>query len=276
MKGIRSTYFRAFRLVLAVSGIFIAASMLFSGVLQAQKVESLPKPTDYVSDYAHVLSPEAIARLDSIASQLDHSQANAQIAVVTVHTLDGDDSADYATTLFETMKIGKKGSDRGVLLLFAIDDHKRSIKVGYGLEGILTDARTGDIGRAMVPALRANDYDGALTLGVTQIAQVIAADAGVTLNEDPAMAARPMRHQQHGGAGQLIIIVLVLLFFGGSFLVRLLVGFGLLSSWGRGGGGWGGGGFGGGGFGGGGDGGGGGFGGFGGGSTGGGGSDGSW
>ena len=276
MKGIRSTYFRAFRLVLAVSGIFIAASMLFSGVLQAQKVESLPKPTDYVSDYAHVLSPEAIARLDSIASQLDHSQANAQIAVVTVHTLDGDDSADYATTLFETMKIGKNGSDRGVLLLFAIDDHKRSIKVGYGLEGILTDARTGDIGRAMVPALRANDYDGALTLGVTQIAQVIAADAKVTLDDAPMAAAPVPQHHSSGMNWVKVIIVLIVIAL---YLMRVLGSWGIFGLWGlglfgggRGSGGsnWGGGSFGGG------SGGGGGFGGFGGGSFGGGGAGGSW
>jgi len=42
----------------------------------AQTVDALPKPTDYVSDNAHVLSPEAIARIDRIAAQLDHSQAN--------------------------------------------------------------------------------------------------------------------------------------------------------------------------------------------------------
>ena len=59
----------------------------------------MPQPTDYVSDFAHVLSPESIARLDSICGQLDHSTANAQIAVVTVQSLDGDDAADYANQL---------------------------------------------------------------------------------------------------------------------------------------------------------------------------------
>jgi hypothetical protein len=44
----------------------------------AERVEDLPQPTDYVSDFAHVLSPEAVARLDRICAQLDHSKANAQ------------------------------------------------------------------------------------------------------------------------------------------------------------------------------------------------------
>jgi len=166
-----------------------------------------------------------------------------------------------------------------VLILLAVRDHQRRIEVGYGLEGILPDGKLGDIGREMVPQLRANDFDGAVTLAVDEVAQVIAADAKVTLDEEPAMAARPMQ-QQHPGVGQVILIIIVLIFFGGFFILRLLMSFGMLfGGWGRGpwiggGGGWGGGG----GFGGGGGGGGGGsgFGGFGGGSFGGGGAGGSW
>ena len=263
-------------MLLPILAVFLAFSTL---ALRAERVEDLPQPTDYVSDYAHVLSPEAIARVDSICRQLDHAQGGAQIAVVTVHTLDGDDTADYATRLYEKMKIGSKATDRGVLLLFAVDDHKRSIKTGYGVEGILPDGKTGDIGRSMVPDLRANDFDGAILLGVTQIAQVIADDAHITLNEDASTAEynRPM-HRGSPVLAKLILLILVLVFFGGFSLLRMLFGWGLFfggwgnggwrgggyNGWGGGGGGWGGGS------------GGGGFGGFGGGSTGGGGSDGSW
>jgi uncharacterized protein len=273
MKGFRRVRSTVFRLLVAVFlGVLPTA---LPQVLLAERVEDLPKPTDYVSDYAHVLSPEAIAQIDSICAQLDHSKADAQIAVVTVQTLDGDDTADYATTLYSKMGIGKKGEDRGVLLLFAIRDHKRSIKTGYGLEGILPDAKTGDIGRSMVPQLKAGDFDGAVTLGVSEIAQVIAQDAGVTLENQPVPAPRHAVH--HGGFGPFIFLIILLIFFAGGPLTRLLLGYSLLTSGWRGGG-WGGGfgGGGGGGWGGGGDSGGGGFGGFGGGDTGGGGSDGSW
>jgi uncharacterized protein len=270
MKGIRRIHSTHFRLLLAVSAVFFATA------LAAEKLEDLPKPTDYVSDFAHVLSPESVARIDQIAAQLDHSQANAQIAVVTVQTTDGEDALDYATQLYHNEGIGKKGSDRGVLIFFAIQDHKRAIITGYGVEGILPDGKTGDIGRSVVPLLRAGQYGDAALSEVSQVAQVIADDAKVTLNtEGVEPMPRPAHHA--GSAIHLIVLVLVLLFFGGSWLFRLLFGLGLMSSW-RGGG-WGGGGFGGGGgggWGGGGDGGGGGFGGFGGGDTGGGGSSGSW
>ena len=144
---------KAFQRAQVVGLQLLAVSLFcyFGSAVLAEQVKDLPKPTDYVSDFAHVLSPQAVAQLDSICSQLDHSKANAQIAVVTVHNLDGDDAADFANELEDKWKIGRKGSDRGVLVLLAVDDHKYRIDVGYGLEGILTDGKVGDIGREMVP-----------------------------------------------------------------------------------------------------------------------------
>jgi uncharacterized protein len=268
MKGSHRAISKVFRLLLAVSLGFSASAAL------AEPVKDLAQPADYVSDYAHVLSADTVARLDRICAQLDHSQANAQLAIVTVTTMDGNDAADYANQLEDKWKMGKKGSDRGVLFLLAVNDHKYRIDVGYGLEGILPDGKVGDIGRDMVPDLRASDYDGAVSLAVGELAQVIAADAKVTLTDDqPAPGVRePVRHS--AGVPKLIFILILLIFFGGFNLLRFLFAFGLFGGgWGRGpfigGGGFGGGGFGGGG-------GGGGFGGFGGGGFGGGGAGGSW
>jgi uncharacterized protein len=278
MEASNRSWMNPFRLLVAV--VLIA----FASVLAAERVEDLPQPTDYVSDFARVLSPQAIERLDRICTQLDHSQANAQVAIVTVRTLEDQDAADFASQLEDKWKIGKKGSDRGVLILLAVNDRKRRIDVGYGLEGILPDAKVGDIGREMVPYLRANDYDNAVLLAVTQIAQVIAADAKITLDEPgqaqdlppPHYGQRPVRHGFP--LGGLIFLIIILLFFGGFRFLAFLFGWNLLTGGYRGGGpfiggGWGGGGFGGGGGSGG---GGSGFGGFGGGDFGGGGAGGDW
>jgi uncharacterized protein len=258
-----------------------AVLLLFSAsVLLAERVEDLPKPTDYVSDFAHVLSPEAIARIDSLCAQLDHSAANAQVAVVTVKNLDGDDAADWASRLEDKWKMGKKGSDRGVLLLLAVDDHKYRIDVGYGLEPILPDGKVGDIGREMRIDLRQNDYNDAVMMAVGQIGQVIAQDAHVSLNDQGQPLEQPAQNVRRSSPfGGFILLIFLMMFFGGSWIFRLLFGWGLLSSIFGGRGGWTGGGGGagswgsGGGWGGG---GGGGFGGFGGGSFGGGGAGGSW
>jgi uncharacterized protein len=274
MEGLRRARLTMILPLLAVLFVFLPVP------LRAQAVSSLPQPTDYVSDFAHVLSPDAITRLDSICQQLDHSQANAQIAVVTVHDLNGDDAADYANQLEDHWKMGNKGDNKYAMVLLAVADHKYRIEVGYGLDGILPDGKTGDIGRDMVPDLKAGDYDGAVTVAVGEVAQVIADDAKITLNQDEPVAPPSQPVSQGVPVSKIILLILLLVFFGGGSLLRMLFGASLFfGGWGRGnwrgGTGMGGGGFGGGGFGGG---GGGGFGGFGGGGGGfgGGGAGGSW
>ncbi len=258
--------------LLAVFALLLASSSL----VLAERLQDLPQPTNYVSDFAGVLSPQTQASLNALCTQVDR-QAHAQIAVVTIKSLDGEPIENFATALEDKWKVGKKGTDRGLLLIFATNDRKYRIEVGYGLEGILPDGRVGDIGRQMVPYLRQNDFDGAITMAVQQIAGVIAADAGVTLTAQRRRGPPPVPQPQPLTLGEVVVLGLVLL--GVIFLLARLGGSGLLGfligmfMGGGGGGGWGGRG-GGGGWGGGGD--GGGFGGFGGGSSGGGGASGSW
>ncbi len=250
----------------------------------AETVASLPAPTGYINDFAGVLSPDVKADLERLCTAVDR-QAHAQIAVVTVHTIDNDQPIeDFTTELEDKWKVGAKGTDRGIILLFEIQPRHGRIEVGYGLEGILNDAKVGDIGRSMTADAAAGNYNAAVTSGVRQIANIIATDAGVTLQT----AARPRQQQVRSSTGigigpLLFIAVIVAIFFfssrgrggrggggGGSGLGWFLLG-NLLGGGGHGyggGGGWGGGG------GGGGSDDGGGFGGFGGGSSGGGGASG--
>jgi len=251
--------------------------------LAAEPIASL-HPSNYVNDFAGVLDSATQARLNDLCFQVEQ-KAHAQIAVVTVKSLDGQDVVSYAVALYQKWGIGKKGSDRGVLILLATQDRKYWTTAGYGLEPILPDGKVGGFGREAVPLLRKGDYAGAATLMTARVASVIAQDAGVTLENQPSPTATRQRPAPGAGVGAAIA---VLIFFfivisilraifrsgggGGSgmgFLLGMLLGSG---GFGGGRGGYGGGGFGG--FGGGG--GGGGFGGFGGGSTGGGGAGGSW
>ena len=265
------------RLYVACSIAVLACFSLFA---RPQAVKDLPRPTDYVSDYAHVISPQTTYQINHLCGEVDH-EAHAQIAVVTIDTLNGEPIQQYAVELEDTWKVGPKSSDRGVIVLLAVKDRRRFIETGYGLEGILPDGKVGEIGRQMVPMLRNNDFDGAVTLAVDEISQIIAQDAGVQLKPLTHWGAAQQRPhatlgQIIGGIVFLILVVVFLLWAGGSGLLGFLLGmfFGGGGRWGGGGFGGGGGDFGGGG-GGGGD-GGSGFGGFGGGSTGGGGAGGDW
>lgn len=185
--------------------------------LTAETVGSLPQPSGYVNDFAGVLSPPTKQYVERLCTQVDR-QAHAQIAVVTIKTLDGDESIEeFATALEDKWKVGNK-DDRGVLMLLVMQPRRGRIEVGYGLEGILNDAKAGDIGRAMAPFARQGDYNRAVTLGVQQIAQIIATDAGVTLAQPmPQYSRQPQREPAQlslwkivlGGAGVLFVLFLL-------------------------------------------------------------------
>src|ERR1700733_8135699 len=106
----------------------------------AEKVSTMPAPTGYIDDYAGVISASANTELEAISNEV-HNKTRAQIFLVTVKSTEGEEVQTFANELFAKWKIGEKKTDRGVLLLFAIDDHKRWIEVGYGLEGNLNAAK---------------------------------------------------------------------------------------------------------------------------------------
>ena len=147
----------------------------------AERVSTMPAPTGYINDYAGVLTAPAKTELEDLCREL-HDKTKAQIFVVTINTLDGESVDTFSNQLFHKWKIGEKKTDRGLLILLAINDHQRRIEVGTGFEGLINDAKSGDIGREMVPNLKAADYDGAVRIGVDRLAQIVAADSNVTLD----------------------------------------------------------------------------------------------
>jgi uncharacterized protein len=250
------------------------AVIVLAACASAEPVASL-KPRGYVNDFAGVLSPSTITQLEEMCQQVEE-KAHASVVVVTVKSTDGEDTFNYSVDLYQKWGIGQKGKDRGVLILFAVQDRKRSIRVGYGLEGILPDGKVGGFGREAVPYLQRGDYDGAVSLLTSRIVDVIAKDAGVEITTSQPrriepLQSRPQPRQVELSPGKILAIIALIIFVLAVPPLRRLLFYVFLFGGGggdRGGGSWGGGG----GFGG----GGGGFGGFGGGSTGGGGADGSW
>lgn len=125
------------------------------------------KPTEdfYVNDYASVISENTKKHIMD-QNILLHDKTGAQIVVVTVPSLDGEDVESYANGLFRDFGIGDKTKNNGLLLLISTGDRKVRIEVGYGLEEILPDGKTGRIiDNYMITSLKNNDYDTASLKG---------------------------------------------------------------------------------------------------------------
>ncbi|HAS73149.1 MAG TPA: hypothetical protein DCS67_03295 [Clostridiales bacterium UBA8960] len=87
-------------------------------------------------------------------------KTGAQIVVVTVESLNGQDIESYARGLFNQWGIGDAQKNNGLLLLIAYGDRQSRIEVGYGLEGALNDAKTGRIqDDYLIGNFQAGDYD---------------------------------------------------------------------------------------------------------------------
>lgn len=127
------------------------------------------KPTGYVNDYANVLSPSFKTSEEKKLSAYTKQTSN-EIAVVTVATTGDMIIDDYAQGLFDQWKPGVSGKDNGIIILFAMQDHKDRIQTGCGLEGALSDAQEQDILNTQTqPLMRAGKYDQAIDITVNAV-----------------------------------------------------------------------------------------------------------
>lgn len=187
----------------------------------AQSVEQVAAQakSGFVTDIAGVLSQPAREQLTALCTEVQQ-KTQAQIAVVTIKSLEDRPLEDYSIDLATRLGIGPKSTNRGVLILLAVSDHQYRIEVGYGLEAILPDGKVGGFGREAVPYLRENNYDAALLLMARRVADVIAADRGVTLTGPPPPG--PAREREEGPSALSQLVLWLLGMFAFYAVIRIL------------------------------------------------------
>ncbi len=129
------------------------------------------KPTEkfYVNDFADVISSEDEAQILSKAVALNQ-KTTAQVVVVTVESLDGEEAWEYALDLGREWGVGDKEADNGVVILLSESDRQIEIAVGYGLEGAIPDSKAGRIIDVYgLEYLKQDDF----SKGITAIAEAV-------------------------------------------------------------------------------------------------------
>ena len=216
-----------------VKKIFLYIFMMF--IFQGQTTESIsaqfPEPVGYVNDFAEVLSANTYNNLGNILREFN-SKTGAEIAVVTVKDMGGLDEFTYAVELFKEWGIGSKERDDGILILVAVQERRLRIEVGYGLEHIITDARAGQIAdQYMVPYLKKNDWNTAISQGTLAVASIIAEEKGVTLDGQIAVQQLPRSRSSSKGLPLVNYIIIFIIFmvlassrFGRGMLLGMFLG----------------------------------------------------
>ncbi len=206
-----------------LSVVFLSLILLCFG-FKASAKKDYPKPTSefFVNDFAGVISPETESEMLSRAAAL-YKKTEAQIVVVTVKSLDGDEPSDYATELGEEWGVGDKQKDNGVVILLSESDREIFIAVGRGLEGALPDSKTGRIIDIYgLSYLSANDFSTGLleiskaVINETYIEYGLEPEEGYTEIDDSDIMPDGYGKKVGISWGVLItIVVLYILFFGG-------------------------------------------------------------
>jgi uncharacterized protein len=155
-----------------------------------QRLTSVQNPrtasASWVADPAGHLQPATVATIDSIISALER-ETTAEIAVVVLDSLEGLEPSDAALTLHRRWGVGKRERDNGIVFLWSPALRRTHVSIGYGLEGVLTDGRTGRIqDEHVIPFFRDGDFDAGVIAGVKALAS---AARGETYSGLPRVAA---------------------------------------------------------------------------------------
>jgi uncharacterized protein len=199
----------AFNIALVLPVLF-ALLLFFAPVTNAAET-AFPRPSGAINDFAGVIQDSCKAPMENLARQVLDATGTA-LVVAAVPTVGDDDPNDYANRLYKAWGIGKKGEDKGVLIFLAVKERQVRIETGYGVEGILPDGLTGEIlDKYAVPAFRAGDYGRGLYDTLSEIAVIVARDAGVTLSDAGASRPPPPRRAKEQGKSGLLHYILLII-----------------------------------------------------------------
>lgn len=154
--------------------LLLTAALLALGAFADVPVPSL---TARVTDLTGTLTRAQQAALEQKLQQFE-AEKGSQVAVLMVPTSEPETIEQYSIRVVEQWKLGRKGTDDGALLIIAKDDHTVRIEVGYGIEGVLTDAISSRIIREdIIPRFKEGNFFGGVDAGIDRIMSVIRGEA---------------------------------------------------------------------------------------------------
>ncbi|MFH1861119.1 MAG: TPM domain-containing protein [bacterium] len=207
-----------------VMSVFLVLCLFFANHVHAKEEIKFPESVGYVNDFANIIPENCQFKLNQMITELHQKAQGAEVAVVTVQSIEPLSVDEYALKLFEKWGIGKKGTDNGVLFLIAVKERKLRIEVGYGLEGALPDGKCGAIrDRFILPYFKQGDFENGIYSGTLAIVQTIAKEYQVEIGAgDSSQDEKPMRNEYHSSSKSGLSQFLLLLFLAPFIILKSL------------------------------------------------------
>ncbi len=194
----------------------------------------IPELNSPVMDTAGVFTSSDRQKVEQALLDLER-KTSAQLAILTVPDMGGLSIEDFSMKAAEKWRLGQKGRDNGVLIVLALAEKKVRIEVGYGLEGSLTDAKSGYIIRnIMLPDFREGRFAQGLYSGAEAAARVIAGNSDISPQELARYKKKTRRSSSGSGSFTFLVLMFFMIFMnlvrfaggrrGGGLLAGLLLG----------------------------------------------------
>jgi uncharacterized protein len=152
---------------------WLAALVVASVAAFAQAEVPVPALKARVTDLTGTLSAEQAASLEQKLAAFE-AKKGSQIAVLMLPTTQPEAIEQFSIRVAEAWKIGRKGTDDGLILVVAKDDRRLRIEVGYGLEGAIPDATAKRvISDVITPRFKSGDFYGGISAGVDQLIRLV-------------------------------------------------------------------------------------------------------
>ena len=197
----------------AVFSLCFASGSSFAGEFK------YPRYSNYVNDYAKIISPQNEDSLNYYLKELN-KKTGAQVAVVTLKSLEGESVEDVALNIGRTWGVGQKGKDNGIVILVSTGDRKMRIEVGYGLEGAIPDGKAGRIrDEYMLPFFKEGKMEQGIINGTLAVTQAIAEEYRVQMPAKlNSMISKPAktyskRHKKRTSTADIIFFIIFIIIF---------------------------------------------------------------
>ena len=160
-----------------LSFLLLSLSLLLGSASISADEVPVPALKSRVTDLTGTLDTAEQQALEQTLAAFEQRKGS-QLAVLIVPTTGNETIEQFGIRMAEQWKLGRKGSDDGLLLIVAKADRTLRIEVGYGLEGVIPDAIAKRvISETIVPRLKAGDFAGGITAGLTQLMTLIDGEA---------------------------------------------------------------------------------------------------
>jgi uncharacterized protein len=125
----------------------------------------VPKLKTRILDQANLIDAASEQQINQLLAGHEKASSN-QIIVVTLKDLQGFSIEQAGVEMGRAWGVGQKEQDNGIVLILAQAERKVRIEVGYGLEGVMTDAVSATIVQDYIlPRFKTGDFSGGLLVG---------------------------------------------------------------------------------------------------------------